>query len=149
LSRIGRGPSLGNFHVGLRLNGDDGFVTYFRKEHKTGFQVERTDISWGGREETFWLEMTPAEIMKKGIAKGLDLSKLAPEGFSQGQLEILRDRCFIGPAWVAKGPNGTPFSHGLRPGSRWEQIIPQIMHLPGLRSGRERSWPVTAVPTTY
>src|SRR5438034_3765546 len=29
LSRIGRGPSLASFHVGMRLNtGDDGFLTY-------------------------------------------------------------------------------------------------------------------------
>ncbi|MCI0640460.1 MAG: DUF3696 domain-containing protein [Gemmataceae bacterium] len=150
LSRIGRGASLGSFQVGMRLrNGNDGFHIYFRKEHKTGFQIERLDISWAGQEECFWPEMSQADIDKTGIVKGMDLSKLAPEGYSDGQLRILRDRCFIGPAWVANGPDGINFSHGLRPGARWEEIILQIIHLPGLRSSRERSWPVTAVASTY
>ncbi len=149
LSRMGKGPSLGSFHVGMRLNTGDGFLICFGKEHKTGFRIERMDISLTGRNEAFWPEMTQAEIVKTGITKGMDLSKLVPEGYSQGQLKIMRDRCFIGPVWEAKGPDGTSFSHGLRPGARWEEIIPQVIHLPGLRSNPERTWPVTAVGPPY
>ena len=114
-----------------------------------GFRMERIEISSADRTETFWPEMTQAEILKTGIAKGMDLSKLAPKGYSQGQLKIIRDRCFIGPVWEAKGSDGTSVSHNLRPGARWEEMIPQIIHLPGLRGNPERSWPVTAVGPAY
>lgn len=116
LSRIGKGQSLASFQMGMRLNTGDGFLTCFGKEHKTGFRIERIEISWAGRKETLWPEMTQAEIVKTGVTQGM--AKLAPpEGYSQGQLKIMRDRCFIGPVWVALGPNGTNFSHGLRPGA--------------------------------
>jgi hypothetical protein len=149
LSRTGRGPSLGSFQVGMGLNSGDGFVTSFTKEHKSGFRIERVEITSAGRTEAFWPEMTPAEITRTGVTKGMDLSPLAPPGYSQGRLRVVRDRCFLGPVWEAKGPDGTGFSHGLRPGARWEEIIPQVIYLPGLRGNPERTYPVTAVGPTY
>ncbi len=150
LSRIGKRHPSGSFHVGVRLNtGEDGFLASFGKEHRAGFQIERIEISWSGRTEAFWPDMSHTEIVKTGITKGMELSKLTPEGYSQGQLKVMRDRCFVGPVWEAKGPNGTDFRHGLRPGPRWEEIIPQIIHVPGLRGNPERTWPVAAVGPTY
>jgi hypothetical protein len=61
----------------------------------------------------------------------------------------MRDRCFIGPVWVEEGPGTSPVVHGARPGPFWEGIIPHIIHLPGLRGNRERTYPVTAVGPTY
>src|SRR5262249_7592471 len=133
LSRISRGHSLDTFHVGMRLNTGESFRTRFRKEYKTAFRIEGMDISWGLGELAFWPEMTEGEIVKTGITKGMDFAEEVPQGFEQGKWVIARDRCFIGPVWVAKGPNGTSLSHGARPGAIWEEIIPRIIHLPGLR----------------
>jgi hypothetical protein len=150
LSRIGKRHPLDIFQVGMRLSNGDRFQTSFRKEHKMGFRIEQMDISWAGGESTFRPEMTEAEIVKTGITEGMDFSEAVPEGYSQGQWAMGRDRCFIGPIWVAKGPDGTSFSaHGGRPGAPWEGIIPQIIHLPGLRGNPERTYPVTAVGSTY
>jgi hypothetical protein len=149
LSRTGKSQSSDIFLVGMRLNTGDGFVTTFRKEHKMGFRIERMEIPWERRDLTFTPEMTSAEIVKTGITKGLDISKVAPEGYKQGEWEIKRDRCFIGPVWVAKGSDGTSFSHGARPGAKWEEIIPHIIHLPGLRGNPERAYPVAAIGPTY
>src|SRR5207237_2648695 len=45
LSRIGKGHSLGSFHVGMRLNAGERFQTRFRKEHKFGFSIEQMEMS--------------------------------------------------------------------------------------------------------
>ncbi len=149
LSRIGKSYSSDIFQVGMRLNIGHGFVTTFRKEHKMGFRIERMDISWEGGELTITPEMSQSEIVRTGITKGLDISKVAPEGYKQGEWVIVRDRCFIGPVWVAKGANGSTFSHGARPGTNWEEIIPHLIHLPGLRGNPERAYPVAAIRSTY
>jgi hypothetical protein len=149
LSRVGKRPSSDSFHVGMRLASGDRFQTVFRKEHKWGFRIEEMEVGAASRLFTFWPEMTPAEIAGTGITKGMDFSSSAREGYGQGQLKILRDRCFIGPVWAAPGPDGNSFHQGLRPGARWEEIIPHLIHLPGLRGNPERMYPVTAVGPTY
>ncbi len=149
LSRIGKRHSSDSFHVGMRLASGDRFQTVFRKEHKLGFRIEQMEVGEASRTFTFWPEMTPAEIAGTGITKGMDFAKLSPEAYGPGQLQILRDRCFIGPVWVVPGPDGTSFPHGLRPGARWEEIIPHLIHLPGLRGNPERTYPVTAVGPPY
>jgi hypothetical protein len=150
LSRIGKRHSSDLFQVGMRLNTGDRFQTSFRKEHKLGFRIEQMDISSGRGQLTFWPEMTQAEIVKTGITKGVDYSEeAAAGGFRQGQWEIMRDRCFLGPVWVAKRADGIEFCAGSRPGPVWENIIPEVIHLPGLRGNPERTYPVTAVGPPY
>jgi AAA ATPase domain len=145
LSRMGKRHSSDIFQVGMTLNTGDTFQTTFRKEHKTGFRIEQMDVGdWNFRPE-----MTQADIVKTGITRGLDFSELAAKGHGPGEWKILRDRCFIGPVWLAKGPDGTSFSHGGRPGARWEEIIPHVIYLPGVRANPERTCPVAAVGSIY
>src|SRR5258708_3101298 len=47
LSRIRGGHSLASFHVMVRLSTGEDVRTRFRKEHNTGFGIERMDISGG------------------------------------------------------------------------------------------------------
>jgi hypothetical protein len=94
--------------------------------------------------------MTPDEIVKTGIAKGLDISKVAPEGYKEGRWEIKRDRCFIKLAWVVFGTGtGGGFFASEHLTSAWEGIIAEVIHLPGLRGNPERTYPVTAVGPNY
>jgi phage FluMu protein Com len=149
LSRIGKGHSSGNFQVGIWLSNGDSFQTTFRKENKMGFGIEQLELDSAKRHFTLWPDMTQAEIVKTGITLGKDFSDEKPEGYKQGKWEIMRDRCFLEPAWVAKGPNGTSFFASERPGPAWEGIISEVIHLPGLRGNPERAYPMTAVGTNY
>lgn len=149
LSRIGKRHSSGNFHIGMRSNVGDSFQTTFRKEHKMGFGIDQMEVSGASGTYTWWTGMSHAEIIKTGITKGMDLSKVAPDGYGLGQLEVRSDRCFLGPVWVAKAADGANFTHGLRPGPGWEDIIPHVIHLPGLRGNPERVYEVTGVGPTY
>jgi hypothetical protein len=148
LSRIGRRHSTAAFHVGMRLENGDRFQTEFGKEHKLGFRIEQMEVDSNRGQFTFWPRMTENEIVKTGLTK--DFVDVTPEEYSQGHWTIMRDRCFLGPVWVAKSPDGSELSTtGARPGTVWENIIPQIIHLPGLRGNPERTYPVTAVGGNY
>src|SRR5712692_2873329 len=57
LSRIGKGPLVGSFHAGVRLNTGDWFLTSFGKEHSAGFGIERMEIPWQGKDLAFWPKM--------------------------------------------------------------------------------------------
>jgi hypothetical protein len=76
-------------------------------------------------------------------------AEAAAGGFTQGQWEIRRDRCFLELVWAAKGSHGIGFEAGGRPGPKWEGIIPNVIHLPGLRGNPERLYPVAAVGARY
>jgi hypothetical protein len=106
------------------------------------------EISWQKGDLTLWPEMTQPEIIKTGITNGLDFSG-APERYGQGQWEIRPDRCFLKAVWIAKDPNRSSILTGERPGPRWEGIIPEVIHLPGLRGNPERTYPATAVGPNY
>jgi hypothetical protein len=148
LARIDKGRSLDTFHVGMRRNAGDGFRSQFRKEHRMGFRIERMDLLLERGDLSLWPEMLEADIVKTGLTEGKDWAKQAPEGYSHGQWQIIRERCFLAPAWVAKGADGA-MSYSGQPGLAWESIIPQVIHLPGLRGNPERSYPMTAVGPNY
>jgi hypothetical protein len=149
LSRLGKRHASAAFQVGMQLSTGDSFLTSFRKEHKLGFEIEQMETAWARRDSTFWPGMTESEIIETGITEGMEVAKKEPEGFARGQWEIARDRCFIGPVWAAKGSDGARFFSGARPGAVWEEIIPTVIHLPGLRGNLERAYPVTAVGPNY
>jgi predicted ATPase len=172
LARIGKGRSLDSFQVGMRLNTGDGFVTTFRKEHKAGFRIE--EMKFSGADDIFplWPEMTRAEIIKSGITKSLNVSQVEPEERG-GKLKIERVRCFLSLAWGIKPTAGTAVPPENKVGGRlkypfvppllrppeflsvehlaavWERMIPEVIHLPGLRGNPERAYPVAAVGPTY
>ncbi len=153
-SRTAKGHSSGNFVLSMRLSSGDSFQTSFRKEHKHGLGIERTEINWEGKEFSYWPEMSHDEIVKAFLANGIDLSADFPQSVKEGRWEIKRDRCFIGPVWVAPGtgtgvPPGTSVTIGARPGPVWEEIVPEVIYLPGLRGNPDRTYPATIAGGTF
>jgi hypothetical protein len=172
LARIGKGHSLDSFQVGMRLNTGDGFVTTFRKEHKAGFKIAQMEFSGAVKTFALWPEMTRPEIVKSGITKALTVSEVEPEERG-GKLKIERVRCFLALVWGIKIPAGPASSPKEYPkgelvyssvppllpsaeilntehlAASWERIIPEAIHLPGLRGNPERAYPVAAIGPTY
>jgi hypothetical protein len=150
LSRTGKGQSLDSFSVGMMLNTGNGFLSCYRKEHKLGFRIESMDFAWTRGPSSLWPEMTAAEIEKTGITEATDFSHLAPAGYRQGQWVVRQEHCFLEPAWLAKNTDGTAwFSTNVPISAVWRRIIPEIIHLPGLRGSPERTYPMTAVGPTF
>lgn len=149
LSRIGKGRSLDSFRVGIRSPTEDAFVIDYRKESKAGFRIEQMEIIGTFGRFILWPEMTPAEIVQSGLAKATYGSEEAP-GFHKSALwRIGRERCFLELLSEERSPNGIDTFLGSRPGPGWEGIIPQLIHLPGLRGNPERAYPVAAIGRTY
>jgi predicted ATPase len=148
-SRIGKRQTSGNFHVGIVLTNGDSIQTTFRKEHTLGLGIERTEIRWKGKQFPYWLDMTQDEIVNLFAKNGIDLWGIVPGGLKEGRWEIRRDRCFIGPVWIASGTGTGSLSVGARPGPEWEKIIPEVIHIPGVRSNAEPTYPVTAIGTAF
>jgi predicted ATPase len=159
LSRIGKGQSLDSFQVGMRLNSGERFQTRFRKEHKSAFVIEEMELAETDRTFTLWPSMSPAEIVKTGITQGMDPASELPDQYRQGNWGITRVRCFLQLEWVvqesfSETPSATMQSKtslGTRRklAAVWEQSIPEVIHLPGLRGNPERAYPVTAVGNSY
>jgi hypothetical protein len=153
-SRTAKGNSSGNFILSMRLSSGDSFQTSFRKEHKHGLGIERTEIGSEGKEFSYWPEMSHDEIVKTFRANGIDLSADFPQSLKEGRWGIRRDRCFIGPVWLAAGtgtgvPPGTSVTIGARPGPVWEEIVPAVIYLPGLRGNPDRTYPATVVGGSF
>jgi hypothetical protein len=149
LSRIGKRHSSDTFHVGLRMNTGEAFQISFRKEHKMGFRIEQMEVS--GRSGTYnlWPGMTSTEIVQTGITKGKEHLQEAPEGYEKGRWEITRDRCVLELTWSAGGANELSFFSSEHTSALLQSVVPQVIHLPGLRGNPERLYPVAAVGPTY
>jgi hypothetical protein len=153
-SRSAKGRASGNFVLSLRLSSGDSLQSTFCKEHKHGLGIERTEIRWDGKEISYWPEMRHDEILKAFRENGIDLSADFATSTKKGQWEIKRYRCFIGPVWVVAGTgtsllpttNGTI---GARPGPVWEEIVPEIIYLPGLRGNPDRVYPAAVTSGTF
>lgn len=149
LARIGKRLSSDIFHVGLKLNSGEFFQSSFQKEHRQGFRIEQQTLSGTIGTVTLWPGMTQSEIVKAGVPTDwLDLEAI-PEGHRPGEWEIMRERCFLEPAWVARAPDGTSLFQSRSLASVWARLIPELIHLPGLRGNPERTYPVTAAGPSY
>jgi len=151
LSGFATGPQLGGFKAGLRVSSGESFLTKFGTDHGLDFGIQRTETSWSRGTLAFWPGMSQAAIIAAFRANGIDLSAVIPEAHRQGHWEVRRDRCFIGPVWIADraAPEAASLVIGARPGARWEEVIPHVIHLPALRGNPERTYPVTALGPTY
>jgi len=149
LSKTKGGQSAGSFEVGMRLETGDGFQLRFRKEHRMGFIVDQMKLASPKGESTLWPGMTEADILKTGITQRMEFTRTVPQGFLPPHWQVMPDRCFLNPVLAAKGPGNAISFSGSRRWAAWETIVPQIIHLPGLRGNPERTYPVTAVGTNY
>jgi hypothetical protein len=148
LARAGK-QSSATFEVGVRLNAGEAFQTRFRKEHKAGFGIEEMEIVRAG--QTIRLEpgMSPTEILKSGVTKGKEHMQSAAQGYGEGRWEITRERCVLELSWVARGREGMPFVATDHTAVLLQAVVPEVIHLPGLRGNPERTYPATAVGPSY
>jgi hypothetical protein len=144
LSRVGKRHSSDTFHVGIRLNTGESFQISFRKEHRMGLRIDQIEVSDRSGTFNLWPGMTPAEIVRTGITRGKEHLQEGPEGTEQGRWEITRDRCVLELTWRAGGANAPSFSATEHTSALLQSVVPDVIHLPGLRGNAERLYPVAA-----
>jgi predicted ATPase len=146
LSRTTKNHSLDNFAIGVRLGNKKHIEVQFRKEHRTGFRIEQMDVTDESGNHTLWPAMSPGDIIKTGLTKGIESFNPRPAGFKNGHWEIVRNRCFLELSWVTQASDKSPFT---KIGGPWQGAISHTFHLPGLRGDRERTFALTAAGPSY
>ncbi len=140
LSRVSAGVAADSFSVGFSITSRNEISLAFRYEPKAGFQTERVGIARSGNEERIvYPGMTPSEVQQVlGTALGV-LAKYK-------QVKVIGERCFLG-IHLEFGDGRTERLHLASP--TFSAPIEGLLHVPSWRGSPERSYPVTAVGSTF
>lgn len=171
LSHKPKDSAPGSFFISLDVEGEVRFSTRFIRELKKGFAIGETtyrnlkekrgdNLFWKKIEITLKPNMSHREIISKVLPTDMKgfLRNFSGTTRTNHEWVIARNRCFLELA--VKGKNETnkspaiPFTTLLSllwgsPRENIEQYIRELIHLPGLRGNPERTYPVTAVGTTF
>lgn len=150
LSHARRDGRADMFSVGIRVGTDKTVTTYFMREPNKGFEIHQMVSFSGGKSAIFRLGMPNDEITSILPAHLKSLTKVISEGRTRYEWTVVRNRCFLDVALKIQGSmEGSPFAVGASPGAEAESSIRELIHLPGLRGNPERTYPVTAVGSTF
>ncbi len=150
LSCISKSTRTDTFCVKIGV-GNRTLTTHFSKQPDKGFEIECMNYTEGEEEIAFHLDMPHEEIM----------SVLPPhykevyEAFSKEhevkpKWVIVRNKCFLGlELRTQNGKGSSLLLRGISPSTVVEPHIRRLIHLPGLRGNPERTYPVTAVGSTF
>ncbi|HUT92245.1 MAG TPA: AAA family ATPase [Thermoguttaceae bacterium] len=152
LSRTRKGESVNEFHVGIESLAKLGITTYFRKLPDRTLELHRAVLLENGKLLDVTTTMDHAtlerELPDKPVAM---LKEFLPAFNATPYWELQRERCFLRPIARVKPPNrrieDIPFS--LQCLDRVGQWLHDLVHLPALRGNPRRTYPVTAVGTTF
>ena len=150
LSRPGKCTRADLLYMGIETR-PDSLTTYFRKEPSKGFDIERMEFKSARETTILRIGMTHDEIV---AVLPRDLKKLsdaiAERGKAKSEWVVGRNRCFL-ELGLRLGDEKE--SHvlwgGIPPGGSSEACMRGLVHLPGLRGNPERTYPVTAVGSTF
>ncbi len=103
-------------------------------------------LSHGPDEGTVWQGMSESEIVKTGLTRGKESLKLGLE--RGGHWEITRDRCFLELTWTVPFQKTMSASASSHLAGSLHGAVSEVVHVPGLRTSPERTYPVAAVGST-
>ncbi len=141
LSRTNNGKSAKHFFVSLQENIENEVTTFFirSKIKGKGFDVEQTIYRFGESEVHFYQGMSPEEVLSALSATFLK------EARPDSKVFLTPNRCFL---TFARAYKSTSIPTNLAE-LILNEDIPKIIHLPGLRGNPARTYPVTAVGTSF
>ena len=150
LSRPSRCARADLFYVGTGTRSGS-LTTYFRKEPSKGFDIERMVFKSAKDMTTLRIGMTHDEIMSmlpRGLKKLPDA--IVERDKSKPEWVVSRNRCFLELGLRLRDEKeGHVVFGGITPSTATEACIRGLVHLPGLRGNPERTYPVTAVGSTF
>lgn len=145
-SRIGKAEIANTFQVELRVGPRTAVAIDFRRHSAKGLDIQQMSDSGEKERIIFRLDMTHDEIMAaippqlKEIYEGI-----ANQIQRKPEWMIVRNRCFL----ELQLKEIRLFPSHFSPGALIEPHIRKLIHLPGLRGNSERTYPVTAVSSTF
>lgn len=152
LSRTSGAKQADTLSVGISIGPTNTLTTCFKRQPNRKLSIERLTYYGDGQEEiTFRPEMTHDEIMGlipdhiKKLYEAVAKEAVAKEEKTRPEWAVVRDRCFL--ELEMKTAGGA--LRGISPTTLFEPHIREIIHVPGLRGNPARTYPVTAVGSTF
>ena len=152
LSRTHKGGPVREFHVGIQLGPQSRITIHFKKLANSGFEIRQVWIIAEDYELHLTPSMTRDEIRSQIPADIRDhIEKVVGAANRQAYWALERDRCFLHPAFMVKGPKDSLRYAPIVPQPLYEaqRSVEHIIHLPALRGNPRRTYPVTAVGRTF
>lgn len=152
LSHTKEAKHVDNFHVGLQANSNT-LTIYFQRQPGKGFEIQKeiTELRDGKRFDLH-LEMSHSNIKSLFRSTLPDLSDtLSTMEQIKLEISVYRNRCFLDFGLTSRGEKGEGSLKPI-PGTISDFFSPylrELIHLPGLRGNPARTYPGTAVGSTF
>ena len=152
LSRNAKDERASKFFVTVGV-GSAAVTIHLQRQANKGFEVQQAIYATEDTEVTLRPEMTHAELSSELPADLNRLLEVFPKSKGRKpQWMVVRNRCLLDLRMQIVEPDGTTemsFGGGFLPASIIEEHIRRVIHLPGLRGNPERTYPITAVGSTF
>jgi len=151
LSRLGKSDCANVFHVGIAVGPNTSLTIYFCRQPSKGLEIQQMTYTSGNEKATLRVGMTHEEISSVVSPPVRELYQLiSREGKVSHEWVVIRNRCFLELALRIGDEKELPqFAFGASPSNMVEPYFREVIHLPGLRGNSERTYPVTAVGSTF
>ncbi len=134
------------FSVGIGANNKHPVTIFFRKQPGTGFTIEKMIANLGKEPIILWAGMSHDEIAKL-LPKEIPMAYDKIYSDRKYTWVVERNRCFLSIQQIdLSTDNKTKDTFNVSPEPSY---IASIIHLPSLRGQPVRSYPVTAVGTSF
>jgi hypothetical protein len=149
LSHTGKGKGARTFSVGLEAGGASRLEVDFTKEPGKALEVTRTNYATTGEQ----LELRPDTNSNQIKNQLINDDELFSSYYKSRSWTVVRDRCFLRATVISSDERRAPFRSDHLPfvgeNANIEWQIAETIHLPGLRGNPLRSYPVSAVGTSF
>ncbi len=148
LARTGKGERARTFCVGLATDLES-VTLHFERQVSGGFEVRKMVSTDPIKTVTLHLQMTSDEIVAELADIRRFLEALPERNGVAPRWVVARNRCLLEVHLVLEGKEETVVFGGLFEPNALEPYLRSLIHLPGLRGNPERTYPVTAVGSTF
>jgi predicted ATPase len=150
LSYVGKEKGAKTFQVGIGIESGRTVTMCFIREPSKGFAIRQMISADGERKNVLHFGMSHDEILPALPPHIRDrYEAISDQWESPPEWIVMRERCFLMVALVTEMESDKVLVHSIAPGQEIEPYIRKLIHLPGLRGNPERTYPVTAVGSTF
>lgn len=144
------GKTIEAFQIGLEVDAGEFLALIFSRQSSKGINLQQTTYGKGDEKTVLRQDMTHEELLNALPSELKAVFNLFAE--RQGKKinwAVIRDRCFLELALVPIGDEESFLSTRISMVAGVKEHIRQIIHVPGLRGNPERTYPLTAVGSTF
>lgn len=165
LTRRARLAPGNSFYTGIGLGDGTSIAIHFHRRPGMGFSIQSMEVNGRGPSVTLRPDMSQEELdtavdqlVSPEVRRLVESVVLKDAKF---RYELARNRCFLEVRLMLSPPGSTGFAPWppllagesatsfASPGSRFERCLREIIHVAGLRGNPARSYPVTALGSSF